>query len=78
MFFPTGITGNVQLDNNGDRNPDYWVWDLAPGEDTFKVALEVRMTPKTNQVHTFSAISIIKFAIFELFIKVKSSIGMHV
>ena len=45
-----GITGNVKVDNNGDREPDYWIWDLAPAESSFKVALEARLTSSESKV----------------------------
>ncbi|XP_067667417.1 atrial natriuretic peptide receptor 1-like [Haliotis asinina] len=44
-----GVTGTVQVDNNGDREPDYWVWDLQPGEQKFSVALEARLTTTDDQ-----------------------------
>ncbi|KAL4227619.1 Nitrogen permease reactivator protein [Mactra antiquata] len=43
-----GMTGNVKVDSNGDREPDYWVWDLIPGESEFQVAMEISLT--TNNV----------------------------
>ncbi|KAL5004738.1 hypothetical protein ScPMuIL_018194 [Solemya velum] len=47
-----GLTGNVQLDSNGDRDPDYWIWSTAPDEDVFRVTLEVRVTAAANKVHS--------------------------
>ncbi|XP_046584899.1 LOW QUALITY PROTEIN: atrial natriuretic peptide receptor 1-like [Haliotis rubra] len=44
-----GITGTVQVDNNGDREPDYWVWDLQPGGQQFRVAMEARLTTTDDQ-----------------------------
>ncbi|XP_035825868.1 atrial natriuretic peptide receptor 1 [Aplysia californica] len=43
------ITGNVKVDANGDREPDYWMWDMAPGTDNFSVILEARMTAISKQ-----------------------------
>ncbi|XP_060573231.1 receptor-type guanylate cyclase gcy-28-like [Ruditapes philippinarum] len=39
-----GMTGNVKVDDNGDREPDYWVWDLVPGATEFHVAMEISLT----------------------------------
>ncbi|XP_046358939.2 atrial natriuretic peptide receptor 1-like [Haliotis rufescens] len=44
-----GITGTVQVDNNGDREPDYWVWDLQPGGQHFNVVIEARLTSTDDQ-----------------------------
>ena len=44
------MTGNVKVDNNGDREPDYWVWDLVPGAEEFHVALEISLTSTENKV----------------------------
>ena len=40
----------MKVDNNGDREPDYWIWDLAPAESSFKVALEARLTSSESKV----------------------------
>ncbi|XP_041368120.1 atrial natriuretic peptide receptor 1-like [Gigantopelta aegis] len=44
-----GITGNVKVDSNGDRVPDYWVFDLEPGADNFSVAIEVKISSDVGQ-----------------------------
>nr|KAG5697776.1 hypothetical protein BaRGS_026733 [Batillaria attramentaria] len=44
-----GVTGNVKLDSNGDRLPDYWVWSMAAGEDVFSHGMEARMTSNGPQ-----------------------------
>ena len=46
-----GITGNVKVDNNGDREPDYWIWDLVPGENTYNVSLEASLTSSDAKVN---------------------------
>lgn len=33
----TGVTGNVSIDANGDRNADYALLDLDPRKGEFKV-----------------------------------------
>lgn len=44
------MTGTVKVDNNGDREPDYWVWDLAPQGQKFSVAMEIKLTSAAEQV----------------------------
>ena len=34
----TGITGNVSIDSNGDRNADYSLLDLNPKSGKFEVS----------------------------------------
>ena len=50
LFNISGITGNVKVDSNGDREPDYWVFDLEPGADNFSVVIEARMSSDVDQV----------------------------
>ena len=38
------MTGKVVLDENVDREPDYWVWSYAPGREKLEPFLKVRMT----------------------------------
>jgi len=33
-----GVTGKVILDQFGDREPDYWITDMAPNGTFIKVA----------------------------------------
>ncbi|XP_076466014.1 atrial natriuretic peptide receptor 1-like [Babylonia areolata] len=44
-----GVTGNVKLDGNGDRLPDYWLWRMSRDDDVFSVAMEARMTSEAPQ-----------------------------
>ncbi|XP_021355840.1 atrial natriuretic peptide receptor 1-like [Mizuhopecten yessoensis] len=44
-----GITGNVQVDSNGDREPDYWIWDMTDSGSRFEVVLEAQMTSSETQ-----------------------------
>ena len=44
VLFNTGKTGKVVLDQNADREPDYWVWSYAPGREKFEPFLKVGMT----------------------------------
>jgi len=43
------MTGKVILDNNGDREPDYWITDMAPNGTFIKVA-EVLNVDMKNRV----------------------------
>ena len=29
------MTGDVLLDSVADREPDYWLWQIKPGDDMF-------------------------------------------
>ena len=44
FFDFTGMTGKVVLDENADREPDYWVWSYKPGRVKLEPFLKVRMT----------------------------------
>ncbi|KAJ8303918.1 hypothetical protein KUTeg_017501 [Tegillarca granosa] len=44
-----GITGNVHVDSNGDRDPDYWIWDLKPSGEKFEVVMHARMTSQSDK-----------------------------
>ena len=54
IYLIAGITGNVKVDNNGDREPDYWIWDLLPGEYAYKVALEASLTSSDSKVNSWA------------------------
>jgi len=43
------MTGKVILDKNGDREPDYWIMDMAPNGTFIKVA-EVLNIDMNNRV----------------------------
>ena len=36
------------VDDKGDRDPDYWMWDLQPGWSKFQHVLEIQMTNWTS------------------------------
>ena len=40
--FPTGITGNVSIDGNGDRQADYSLLDMDPETGNFEVRINTR------------------------------------
>ncbi|CAC5377896.1 ANPRA [Mytilus coruscus] len=44
-----GVTGNVQLDDNGDREPDYWIWGLKSDSAKYEVVMEAKMTSEIQQ-----------------------------
>ena len=43
----SGITGNVSIDDNGDRNADYSLLDMDPDTGEFEVTIH-------NLIFTFS------------------------
>ena len=48
--FYTGVSGDVSIDNNGDRDPDYSIWHIPSNRDKFVVWAQVRMTATVGQV----------------------------
>ncbi|CAG2192758.1 ANPRA [Mytilus edulis] len=44
-----GVTGNVHLDNHGDREPDYWIWGLKSASAKYEVVMEAKMTNQIQQ-----------------------------
>jgi len=44
----------VKVDSNGDREPDYWLWDMQKSESKFEVVIEARMTSSDYQVQMYS------------------------
>ena len=51
----TGVSGTVQLDSNGDRIGDYWLWHIPQRRSTYEKWGEVRMTDREvgNEVWKF-------------------------
>lgn len=39
-----GKSGTVMIGEKGDRNPDYWLWSLRPGDDEYHPFLKIRLT----------------------------------
>ena len=50
VVFISGVSGPVVMDENADREPDYWLWHMAASGDQFQVWTEVRMTAPAGQV----------------------------
>ena len=46
----TGWTGHVTIDDNGEREPDYWLWSLSPEEDQFTNCAFIRDSENLYQV----------------------------
>jgi len=44
------MSGNVVLDNNGDREPDYWITDMDPATGIFHKMAEVLNTDGGERV----------------------------
>ncbi|CAH1773110.1 unnamed protein product [Owenia fusiformis] len=50
-----GMSGRVVLDDQGEREPDFWIWQLPPGKDEFEYMAEVKNTGKEGQrVHVLN------------------------
>ena len=49
-MFNTGASGHVVLDENADRDPDYWLWHYKPGEVTMTPFDQIEMTAPKGQV----------------------------
>ena len=45
-----GATGHVIMDEQGDRDPDYWLWFFGPGKDSMTAWMEVSTSKPLNQV----------------------------
>ena len=48
MCINEGITGKVILDEFGDREPDYWITDMAPNGTFIKVAEVINVDLQTR------------------------------
>ena len=46
----SGITGNVKVDGNGDRDPDYSLWTYQESTGQFEVSMEAQMTSSDADV----------------------------
>ena len=49
-IFLVGMTGNVVIDNNGDREPDFWITDMNPETGAFVLMSELLNTDDGQQV----------------------------
>ena len=49
------MTGKVILDDAGDREPDYWVTDMAPNGSFIRIAevLNIGLNEKVSVLTTF-------------------------
>ena len=44
------MSGNVLIDSNADRKPDYWVWEYGAGMEEFQYWTDIRMTEPDGHV----------------------------
>ena len=44
------MTGDVLMDKDSDREPDYWLWQFGPTVDTFVHWTDIKMTNPSGQV----------------------------
>ena len=47
------MTGNIVLDSNGDREPDYWIFDMNPITGLFEKIAELLNTDLGKRVIGF-------------------------
>ena len=60
----SGVSGNLVLDENGDREPDYWITDMDPTTGIFVKIAEVLNGDSGLKV-IFCLIYMIDFCVFE-------------
>ena len=53
-----GISGNVSIDENGDRNADYSLLDMDPATSKFRVSLNCSLFKLLNFVNIFNVIHV--------------------
>ena len=58
----TGISGTVVLDENADRQPDYWLWGLEPFNDEFTMLADILVKETPKLVSTLQRIVLRGFA----------------
>ena len=46
-----GIMGDIVIDDNGDREPNYWLWHLTPAMNDFEYWTDIKMTNKPFHVN---------------------------
>ena len=59
----SGVSGTVQLDSNGDRIGDYWLWHIPQKRSAYEKWGEVRMTDREagNEVGIITHIHYVRF-----------------
>lgn len=45
LFLPTGVTGNVTIDENGDRDGEFSILDMNPNTGHFEVNNQINPIP---------------------------------
>ena len=51
------MSGNIILDNNGDREPDYWITDMDPKTGIFEKLAEILNTDVEGRVNIIQLLS---------------------
>lgn len=47
----TGVTGHVLMNDNADREPNYWLWQVNPEmQDDLEVLADISVTTDTRDV----------------------------
>ena len=47
-----GMSGEVVLDDNADREPDYWLWHFGEDMEQFEHWTDINMTDPPGEVCT--------------------------
>jgi len=62
----TGMSGMVVLDNNGDREPDYWISDMDPTTGIFIKIAEVLNTDNGERVELYLSVLVNMFELLSI------------
>ena len=55
MYVLSGKSGHLLLDDQADREPDYWLWQLKPDGEVFEYYAEIKMTEPRGKVSSGTA-----------------------
>ena len=50
VLISLGITGRVALDDNADRQPDYWLWSYGSQQSVFELVVKLSITGDKSEV----------------------------
>ena len=55
-MLPTGVSGHVDMDDEADRSPNYWLWHFHGTEAEFQHFADVRMLSHEPKVRSKDSI----------------------
>ena len=61
QYLLAGLTGNVEYDSNGDRQPDYWLWNIGTHSDRYTLVAEIRVNETPELVSIMHQTSLSHF-----------------